>query len=213
MLLVFCLSVWDPDTDPAGNNIVECNGHNGRGVIIRIRVIRVRPAAGCSGQKKHQAENHASQPSITRQIHLYALTLQKSPGAEHFRMCSCRHQNISRNLGRHLKFLIYFAAPLGAELSAFGPDIQGAIRPAACLIPMYSASPKAKVSSSARPIELQSVYCFDAMMNGRPLVPYEIGHKRQSAKALPDFIKNMRPARASDNSLRSSLSTPRIWQQ
>ena len=40
-LLVFSLNAWEPDTNPAGNKIVEIYGHHRRGVVIGIRVIGV----------------------------------------------------------------------------------------------------------------------------------------------------------------------------
>lgn len=55
--------------DLAGDNVIEIDRNYWRNIVVRIRIIRVVPATGSSGQKKHEAEDDAAQRSVRKQKH------------------------------------------------------------------------------------------------------------------------------------------------
>jgi hypothetical protein len=73
-----------PDTktahrDLAGNNVIEIDRDYWRNIVVRIRIIRVAPAARTPGQKKHEAKNDAAQRSVRKQKHCSAFS---NPGKD-----------------------------------------------------------------------------------------------------------------------------------
>lgn len=55
--------------DLAGDNVIEIDGNYWRNIVVRIRIIRVAPAAGSPGQKKHEAKDDAPQRPVRKQKH------------------------------------------------------------------------------------------------------------------------------------------------
>jgi hypothetical protein len=53
----------------AWDNVIEIDRNNRRDIVIRIRIIRIGPAASGPGQEKHEAKNEAAQRSMSKQIH------------------------------------------------------------------------------------------------------------------------------------------------
>lgn len=56
--------------DLAGNNVIEIDRNYWRNIVVRIRIIRIAPAAGSPGQKKHQAKYDAAQRPMRKQKHV-----------------------------------------------------------------------------------------------------------------------------------------------
>ena len=46
--------------DLAGDNVIEIDRNYWRNIVVRIRIIRVAPAAGSPGQEKHDAKDDAA---------------------------------------------------------------------------------------------------------------------------------------------------------
>jgi len=63
--------------DLAWDNVIEIDRNYWRNIVVRIRIIRVAPATGSSGQKKHEAEDDAAQRSVRKQKHSF-LSFQQS---------------------------------------------------------------------------------------------------------------------------------------
>jgi hypothetical protein len=63
--------------DLAWDNVIEIDRNYWRNVVVRIRIIRVTPAAGNPGQQKHKAKDDAAQRSVRKQKHSW-ISFQQS---------------------------------------------------------------------------------------------------------------------------------------
>ena len=55
--------------DLAWDNVIEIDRNYWRNIVVGIRIIRIAPAAGSPGQKKHEAKDDAAQRSVRKQKH------------------------------------------------------------------------------------------------------------------------------------------------
>src|SRR5437764_14590975 len=67
----------------AGDNVIEIYRNYWRNIVVGIRIIRIAPAAGSPGQKKHEAKDDAAQRSVRKQKHSL-LSFQQS-----WKDCTC----------------------------------------------------------------------------------------------------------------------------
>jgi hypothetical protein len=71
------LDIVTAHCDLAGDNVIEIDGNYWRNIVVRIRIVRIAPAAGSPGQEKHEAKDNAPQRSMREQKHSL-LNLQQS---------------------------------------------------------------------------------------------------------------------------------------
>jgi hypothetical protein len=68
-LQCFHLDIGGTHGNLAGNNVIEIDRYKRRDIVIRIRIIRIGPAAGSPGKEKHEAKDEAAQRSVRKKKH------------------------------------------------------------------------------------------------------------------------------------------------